>query len=200
MQQEFLNMATTVFDNVDKWNAFIDLYNNKDAIRVTWVNKLKQSLIEHFRIKDIAIGWEFNVYGDMNCCKWYLTDFGPDSLCLRFWVNYGGNPGLMLWVHKDKFDSAKITESLRNEKYIPLLAALKADRVEINDWDKAISEKQFYFDSPFDGNFDYDHFAWYAGNETEKVVNQIADKVNKIRKSQELTNLLIELNQSSRKL
>jgi hypothetical protein len=58
----------------------------------------------------------------------------------------------------------------------------------------AIETRNFSFGSPYDTKFDTDRLCWYAGNETESFLNQIAEKVNRYRKDEEMNSLLHELN------
>lgn len=191
MNREFLKDAMDLFDTPEKWNSFIALSNKKNEINNEWYKKAKTGIISHF-INDSVEGWSY-VNWNIWDYRWFLEDFGKESLCLWMFSNRIG-----LWLNGNLFDSKKATTLLSTEKYAPLLSVLRPDNIFDNDW-KVFEVGNFSFDTVNDGHFESDKLAWYAGNETEKYVEQVVEKVNRIRKNSELTQLLREINEACKK-
>ncbi|WP_312298156.1 hypothetical protein [Chryseobacterium sp.] len=191
MNREFLKQALNLFDTPEKWNSFLELSNKKNEINNEWYKKAKTEIIHYF-INDPAEGWSFVNWNTWDY-RWFLEDFGKESFCL--WM-FGNRIGL--WLNGNHFESAKATALLSTEKYSPLLSTLRPDSIFDNDW-KIFEAGNFFFDSVNDGHIENDKLAWYAGNKTEKFVEQVTEKVNRIRKSPELTQLLREINETCKK-
>lgn len=191
MNREFLNEAINLFDTPEKWNSFIELSNKRNDINNEWFKRAKVVTINHF-INDIVENWSFINWNTWDY-RWFLEEFGKESFSI--WM-FGNRIGL--WVNGAEYDSIKATSLLRTERYSPLLSFLRADEIFQGDW-KIAELGNFSFDSNSDGNIENVELAWYAGNKTEEFVNQIAEKVNRIRKNPELTELLRELNEKCKK-
>ena len=188
MNREFLNEAINLFDTSEKWDSFIELSNKRNEIKDTWYKSAKET-INNFFLNDTVENWSFHSWGICDY-KWYLEDFGKDSLCICMQWNY-----IHLWVNPTIYNHKKIEAFLNTEKYSTLLTFFRIDEMFQHGWNLAVETGNFYFDSPYDGNFTDEKLTWYAGNKTEEFVNQIAEKVNRIRKNPELTELLRELNE-----
>jgi len=191
MNREFLNEAINLFDTPEKWDSFIELSNKRLEIRHEWFNKAKIAIVDYF-INNTVENWSFENWNTWDY-KWFLKDYGKQSLCI--WM-YGNR--IQLWLDGNCFDSTKATELLNTERYSSLLSVIRPDELFQNDF-KLVEYGNFYFDSLNDGNFTDEKLAWYAGNKTEEFVNQIAEKVNRIRKNPELTELLRELNEKCKR-
>jgi hypothetical protein len=193
MQKELLNRAMGIFDSPEKWNAFIEIANQKEEIKKLYFQKLHQFLWKYFHENQIK-GWGFDTWGDPkeDLC-WYLEEFGKESLALRIGWKYQFHLNL---IDTANFDSKMMNELLKSE-YSSLFASF--DRLDkqygINS--KAEEWRNYSFNSPYDSFFDWaqvDYLAWYAGNRTEEFANQIIKKVEKFTKDEKLTKMLYELN------
>jgi hypothetical protein len=197
MQKELLNQAIEIFDSYEKWNAFIELANQRDAIRLFYFQKLKQPLLKYFSENPVE-GWVCEPWGDINCdLRWYLKDFGIRSLSLAIGWQFH------FVLHIDdigSFDSKKIDDLLRSEYSIILSSFDRVDRqYELNL--KVVEVRNYSFNCPYDTCFDnsqIDRLAWFAGNETEKFARQIIKKVERFRLNKELTKMLYELNERTK--
>ncbi|KAA9332687.1 hypothetical protein [Adhaeribacter soli] len=199
MQKELLNQAMAVFDSPEKWQAFLDMVNQKDALKWQYFKKIKQPLLKYFHENPVE-GWVCEPWSNKDYdFRWYLKDFGPKSLCLAIGWSFEFHLHLEDIVG---FDSLKIDDLLKTE-YSMLLASFDRVDRQYESHTKAMEWRNYSFGSPYDTYFDnnhIDHLSWYAGNETQNFVNQIVAKVEKFRKSQEITQMLYELNEKSRKL
>lgn len=194
MNQELLKQAKAMFDSPEKWNAFLELVWQKDEIRNQWFVKLKEEANKKFSTDECVEGWVFNSWGvwDMH---WYLKAHGDKSigLLLGWWGE------MTLCCNGDFYDTTKIHDLLRSERYAPLLNCFSRIDRFYEGGRLAIEIRNFSFGSPYDTKFDLDRLSWYAGNHTEDFLNQIADKVNRFRKDANITSLLNELNSETSK-
>lgn len=189
MNQELLKQAKAMFDTPEKWNAFVELLYQKDEIRNQWFLKLKEEANKKFSTEEFVEGWVFNSWSTCDL-HWYQKEHGDKSIGLLF----GWWGEMTLYCDANYFDTVKIHDLLRTEKFSPLLSCFnRIDR--FYDGGRLASEvRNFNFESPYDTKFDFDRLSWFAGNKTEDFINQISEKVNKYRKSQEMNLLLNELN------
>lgn len=189
MNQELLKKAKAMFDSPEKWNAFLELVWQKDEIRNQWFIKLKEETAKKFATDEFVEGWVFNTWGvwDMH---WYQKDHGDKSISLL--LGWWGE--MTLNCNSDHYDTIKIQELLRTEKFAPLLTCFSRIDRHFEGGRIAIEMRNFSFGSAYDTKFNTDKMGWYAGNRTEDFVKQIADKVNKYRKDEKMNSLLHELN------
>lgn len=189
MNQELLKQTKALFDSPEKWNAFLELVWQKDEIRNQWFIKLKEEANKKFTTDEFVDGWVFNSWGvcDMH---WYQKEHGDKSISL--FLGWLGE--LTLHCNSDFYDIAKINDLLRTERFSPLLSCLNRIDRFFEGGRFAIEIRNFSFGSPYDTKFDADRLAWFAGNQTDIFLNQIIDKVNKLRKDEKMNILLDELN------
>jgi len=192
MQKEIVNQAIAMFDTPEKWNSFLELSASKDEIRNLWYQKLKTSVTKVFCEENVVNGWSFSTWNTWDF-RWYLTEFGRESLCI--WM-IGHRVGL--WVNSNVHDSQKITDLLNTDKFSLLMSALRPDEVFSGDW-KLVEYGNFVFEGPYNLQFDPDRLGWFAGNRTDDFIAQLVQKIDRIRKDETLTGLLIEINKMTKK-
>ncbi len=198
MQRELLNQALALFDTPEKWNAFVEMTNQKDTMRWNYFQKLKQPLLNYFNNNPVN-GWVCEPWGNPDYdLRWYLKEFGKNSLALAV----GWTFKFVLHLQDtDSFDTERINELLRTDYSILLSSFDRVDKQFEHNL-KVVEERNYSFGSPFDGNFDdsqLDKLAWFAGNKTEEFAKQIIRKVEVFRKSEKLTNMLHELNAKTKR-
>jgi hypothetical protein len=190
MFYDILKQVEKDFNERSQWESFLELIGYKDKIRDEWFEILKSELNSCFVVEDIVENWGYVTYGIFDY-RWFINDFGPESLCLLY-ENYS----LHLWANGELFDLAKISQLLQKKKYIPIVSSF--DKIdEINDENnsyKIVERGNFIFGDTNDGKHDLDQLSWYARFKTKEFVSQIKEKINKFRKNEEVTNLLIEIN------
>ena len=193
MQKELINQAVKMFNASEKWNSFLELSNRKEEIRNQWFQTLKTSVTKRFCEDDVVNGWSFSSWGIWDC-RWYLTEYGRESFCI--WMCAGNK--IALWANPSFHDSQQITNLLNTDKYSIIMSVLRPDEVFTGDW-KLVECGNFDFESPYNGHLDPDRLAWFAGNETEKLTEQIVEKINRVRKNEAIFELFSEINRLTKK-
>jgi len=185
--------AAALFDEVEKWNAFLELTEMSDGIVEHWLISATRELRNHGG--DDASGWEMTSWGNEFDTKWYLPEFGEDSVVIGFW-----DYEFTLSVEDQEAFDIEIARQQLNE---PGFAALRGLFTEFTD--PKISQiigcrpnGMFRFGSPRDGNLPWAEFAWYTANRTEEFVEQAIQQVERITKNPEITALVAELNRAAR--
>lgn len=197
MQKEILNKAIELFDSPEKWNAFVELANQKETIKWLYFQKAKQPILKYFNDNPVD-GWVCEPWGNPNFdIRWYLKDFGKSSLALAV----GWTFHFVLHLEDlTNFDGNKINDLLRTD-YSKFLSAFDRVDRQFEPQLKIVEVRNYSFDSPHDANFDdnnLDKLAWFVGNKTQIFTEQLIRKVEKFRQSAELTKMLYELNEKSR--
>lgn len=193
MQRELLNQTMAIFDTPEKWNSYLELKNAFNQIKAQWINKLRNNISGVFN-KNKLDGWEFKQSESHLQFKWYLKDFGPNSLSIL--MSYAQ---IGLWVWPDNFDVQKINDLLLSDEYKSLGDTFIPDKTsDCNKW-VLLESGKFYFESQDDGKFEFDNLLWYAEHQTDSFLNQLIAKVDRIRRDDKLTNLLREINQKTKK-
>jgi hypothetical protein len=193
MYKELLNQAITIFDSPEKWNAFVELANQKETIKGYYFQKLKQPLLNYFNANPVE-GWVCEPWGDqLYDIRWYLKDFGKNSIALAI----GWRFNFVLHIEDiNAFDTKKIDDLLRSDYSIILSSFDRVDRQFENQL-KVVEVRNYSFNSPYDTNFEdsqLDKLSWFAGNKTESFVEQIIKKVERFRQDKDLTKMLYDLN------
>ena len=189
MNQELLKQAKAMFDSPEKWNAFLELVCQKDEIRNQWYQKLKEEANKKFSTDEFVEGWVFNSWGVWDL-HWYQKEHGDKSIGLL--IGWWGE--MTLYCNSDFYDTVKIHDLLRTERFAPLLSCFNRIDRFYEGGRLAIEMRNFSFGSPHDTKFDTDRLSWYAGNQTDDFLNQLVEKVNRYRKNEEMNSLLHELN------
>jgi len=197
MQKELLNQAIEIFDSSEKWNAFVELANQKETIKSHYLQKLKQPLLNYFNANPVE-GWVCEPWGDqLYDIRWYLKDFGKNSIALAI----GWRFHFVLHIEDTTtFDTKKIDDLLRSDYSIILSSFDRVDR-QFEHQLKAVEVRNYSFNSPYDTNFDdsqLDKLSWFAGNKTENFAEQIIKKVERFRQDKDLTKMLYDLNSKTK--
>jgi hypothetical protein len=180
-----------IFDTQEKWNAFIELSNERQIIIQKWRLILKEAVIQYFTNIDIVDGWAFYSSKDGEAFKWYLTEIGEESISLVF--NRTGE--LILCCDSNLFYFDEIAMVLKSEKYKPLIEGINYLSTSQYTTFPIESIARYFVLHKHVNEINYQQqFAWKAGNETEKIVTEIAKMVNRVRKDSNLTQLLSSLN------
>jgi hypothetical protein len=194
MNQERVFQMMELFKTTDpdKWNAFLDLYAAKQFIQNEWFRVLKAEADRKFKTDEFVEGWGYDSWGIWDM-QWFQKPHGDQSIRLFF----GWDGVFALRCNNDNY--LKIHDLVKTEKFAPLLNCFIQDDGRFVG-DIIIKEiRNFSFNSPYDKRFDPERLSWYAGNKTEKFLDQIVEKVNRFRKDPKINLLLHELNLEAKK-
>ena len=197
MNQDLLNQAIQLFDTDEKWNSFLELSYNKETIKNNLWKYFQSSMNENFAKHDLVDGWSF-CSDSPKQYRWFLTEFGKESCGIL--MDEGKNVSLR--AHPDNINLELVRSMLSTEKFSVLFNFL--ERIDligtVGHWEFIRESGNFIFGSSFDKNFpNDDRLTWFAGNRTADFVDQISEKVNRIRKDESMTFLLQELNKVGKK-
>jgi hypothetical protein len=194
MQKELFNQAAELFDTPEKWDAYLELVNQKEAIRIHYLKKVKQPLLKYFN-ENPSEDWICEPSGNTDFdMRWYLRDFEKGSLALTI----GWLFKFVLHVENvTKFDSKKIDDLLKTDYSFILTGFDRIDR-QFEHTVKILEDRNYVFGSPYDHHFNDAQLAWFAGNRTQDLVNQIIVKVERFTKDKEMTRMLYEVNQKAK--
>jgi hypothetical protein len=198
MNSEILNQAINLFDKYEKWDAFVELSNSRNDIANKYFSRLK-SRINQLSINNETLEWNLLLYNNHEGYRWYLNDFGQNSICLNWdWNNF------RLWCEPNSYDVGKAKNILTEDKYLPLKNCFdNRDTISNPNSNHFYEEKHRYY---FSDGLSYsgidsenrEKLSWFAGNKTEEMANMIIEKVNRFR-TPEITQLLRELNKVCKK-
>lgn len=188
MNQELLKQAKALFDSPEKWNAFLELVWQKDAIRAQWYQALKEEIDKAFKTNYFADAWDFKIRGSFSY-QWFLKAHTENSISLWF------EDGIFSLFASDSHDIEEIYKLIKTETFAPLTNCFERIDNSFQGGYIIKEERNFSFGNPYDSRFDVDRLSWFAGNKTTDLAIQIAEKVNKFRLDKQMTQLLSELNQ-----
>ena len=194
MSKEVINQASDFFKEKDQWYSFLELAESKDEIRNHWFTKLKGKLNEAFAKNDLVESWSYCSWGVWDY-RWYLTEYGDDSIYLWFSENT-----LHLWANPENHHVNKVFTMLQQKEYTPIISAFeRLDEIGDSGNEYQVIERgNFIFGDTDDGYIDVDKLAWYAYYDTDRLAEQISRKVNRFRKNQTVTELLKRMNKETR--
>lgn len=82
MNKEILNQTLELFDSPQKWNAFVEMANQKETFKAIYFSKVKQLLLKYFNDNPVE-GWSMAPWGNHNFdVRWIQTPFGKNSLAI----------------------------------------------------------------------------------------------------------------------
>ena len=198
IDQQLIRKSQAIFDDLAKWNALFELHALTNTIQDYWLTIGTKGLWKYFD-QGLPDSW---VYKKWDCdweTRWYLKEFGFNSLAIGFGWHYEFHLHL---IDPKSFDTNLIDKQLKTEKYAKLLKPFGVNPPAPNrSGSKAVESVgtfNFTFGSANDGNIPLRELAWYAGHRTDDFVEQAADKIKQFTHDPEMTHLLTELNAEAR--
>lgn len=192
MQNELIHAAAKLFPTINHWRSFQELAKNMDAIKEEWFVAATDMIREHFK-NALSPEWRFTPIDPptRNTC-WFLRDYGPGSLSIRFWACYRFE---LKADDKKRFDLATIRRLLTEKDYLPISQAFA--RIDPPNADDSLFMEMpnFKFGKEGDGHYSDLDLAWYAAHETDSFVEQAIAKIEKFTKNPQVTELLQKVNQ-----
>ena len=194
MQNQDIAQAVALFDTSDKWNAFLDLCDQRDRIRNAMWKKLVRQGSQAFQKQ--PEGWKFeSLNPEEPSFIWYLSEYGSKSICIVF-----GWQGQFYMELRNGPSSEKIDEI--NQLLVSMqFQAIQKGFSRIDEYWKGIwpfnERYNFSFETPWDEDFHPNQLAWYAHFQTTDFIEQIEAKIAKFQTT-EMTQVLSELNRLGR--
>jgi len=200
MTEEYANQVNAIFEpGIEQWTSFLELRKIQDwEITAKWAETLQTTLNRRFCPQGGK--WAFASPNSWDY-RWYLSEFGPDSVglclfCETLFVR--GNP--------DIIDAANASVLLSGQDYTAIRNAFeRIDAVYIpTSWSEEekgrfiIERGNFFVGDKDDGHLSADKFAYYAHFSTSTLEKQIAAKIERFQ-TPEVTALFKTLNEECKK-
>lgn len=182
MNDKLLQQAISMFDTPEKWEAFLELCYNKNAMCETWKWALINKLRHLFGISQHSDKWQFD--------NW-VRIFPPhlkDQMEVR--VNLGERRGY-LWININLYNSVKARELVMKT---PEIMTHLSDFEYYNDWD--ILNKPFS-NKTCEPTYDLSCYKW--GHETEYVANEIFQTYLQPFMTDEMADIFTHISNQTRK-
>lgn len=178
-----------LFDTQEKWDAFIDLYHQKDNIKYYWFDKLRNQIGSHFNEKNEGWGFKF-IKSGIDDVRWFLNEYGENSICIALEADK-----ISVWCQDALFDSTKAKKLLRGDsKYKELDNLIRIVFPYSEERGGYLASKNIKFLSSGTA----DSLAWYAQSCTKEFLDKIVDIVERFT-TPEITILLSDLNKEVKK-
>lgn len=195
MTEEMLQKSMGMFDTPEKWSAFTELANAKEEIRNRWYQKLQRELMSLTSIDANHTEWTCTIWNAWDI-EWKLKDYPSKFLSLHSWSGYN----CRLWIRNTDEETCKKVYELMDSN--PLFRQMQTCFSIRN-----LNQKPF--EAMWDAQFNLNCgqlslssntnelqylFAWYAGNDTNRLARQIMEQVNRIR-TPEMTGLFRQVDE-----
>jgi len=194
MQNELIYTASKLFPTFEHWQSFQELANSRDAIMESWFIDATSKIRRHF-IETLPPEWDCEPWGNPNRdTRWFLRDFGPDSLTVCYSYYYR----LDLKLHNSQnFSAPLITQSLKKGDYQPIYRAFDRIDIRFNWGSELIEQSNFKFNIATDGNLSPLDLAWHAFHRMDQFVDQAVAKIERFTNNPEVSDLIRRLNQAA---
>jgi hypothetical protein len=192
MSYDIVNQVGKLFENKEQWDSFLDIANQRNLIRDTWWRKFLSAVNK--TTKSVQ-NWGYSANNAYDY-HWYINDFGINSFCLVA-ANLWGKFSFGLWAPQNKYDIKKLSEFLQKEEFGEPIKA-KFDRLDYigNDTTEWKFAAHFIFDGLGENEeMDIDRMAWFANYKTAEFVSQFIPKIEKFQEDEEITKILLKLNE-----
>jgi len=194
MNEELIKNAMKMFDTSAKWHAFLELVNQSDNIRDCWWRILKEEVHKReleFNKENPDWDWDIRSFGICDI-RWLIRGKPENSLMIQFHPNF-----LRVFYNGGYLDVNKVNQLIIDQRFDIIKTCF--DRIDGSNWETiGWEDRNFSFDTPYDGKFSSQALSWYAGNRTKEFADQLIAKVRKFQKP-EITALFKEINEKCRK-
>lgn len=160
MNEKLLQQAMALFDTQEKWDAFLELCNNRNVIRDKWLNALTEKIKQLFYSVADTGKWQY--MNDKGMLKIFPSQLSKDNMDIH--INLWDMRGY-LWIHKDIYNSEKAQKIIQSN---PKIMSLLKEFEYYNEWD--IYNKPFANDI-YESSRDNSCYLW--GHDTERVAESI---------------------------
>lgn len=198
MQNELIQQAAKLFPTYEHWKSFLELSGYKDEIGQYWLQEATNKIRKHF-IETLSAEWSCEPFWVSNVdTRWFLREFGPDSLEICYVDSY--RLDLRLNNDVNRYDQETIKRLLKTDPEYGLIYS-SFDRIDLQfDYGSLLIEYRDYVLSENNNAFlEKVELAWYASHQTEEFVRQKIEKIQKFTSSPKITSLFRKLNQAALK-
>lgn len=194
-QETVIKKSIKMFNEPEKWFAFLELVKMKDRIVGAMNKHLREEMDKYFHEKTFT-GFKFQFQDStLNNCNafWYLEEVGH-GICLFF-----TDSNMSLYIDENIYQNTEgINNILQNKENAVVLHSLfRFDRCE-SKWWKIVEKGNWYFKKPseyseYNGTFDKDSLSWYSYNATEELIQQLFNKVEKFCTNDQMKKIILEI-------
>jgi hypothetical protein len=188
-----------LFTDHEQWESFLELCGQKNNLCNAWWQGFISKMNKCFIVDRAVENWNFTALGGWNF-KWFLKDYGPESLCLwsREWYS---QYSLGLWVNPSVFDNLKISNMLQDSRYLPLISVFDShDAIgSPENPHKVVELWKYEFDTQNSGPYGFDQVSWFAHYKADPLLEETVKKIDRFRKNTEITGLLGEINKLAKR-
>ncbi|WP_269522405.1 hypothetical protein [Coraliomargarita parva] len=187
--------AEELFPTLEHWLSFNELFDQRVTIFESFFAPATQLIRQHFAEK-LDASWTQIEWGSPHRdTQWYLSEFGPNSLCLVFGWCYE----LQLRLIDDvSFDSHAITAALETNEYAALKNAFERIDRHMQIDSKLMERGNYTFGIPNDRNLSWNELAWCARFKAQEFAEQAIRKIERFTKNTEVTEQIRKLNEIGR--
>ncbi len=195
MQNQEIHQALGLFDSAEKWQAFVELAQQRDTMKSLMYKTAAKKASAFFASSELLKNseWDFSQKNPADLeTEFFLKIYGPSSIRLTF-----GWEGKFYLRTSNKHDFNQAAKILLEPDFQLLKFCFeRVDSLQDSAYPELLMLENFnfLFDSPSDGHFGPFRLAWYAHHETERFLTQIATKVARFQ-TPEATQTLAKLNE-----
>jgi hypothetical protein len=200
-EYDMIARSVEIFDKIEKWNAFFQIQEKIENIIEHWRLKGAMAIRAHFE-REPSDGWTCDEWGNPKDTRWYLTNFGPQSIGIGFgWIEMELDI-FFYWESLEKYDLKLAAQLLGTEQFSKIRQIFpdNANRHgRLADGCFASDENFTPYPEATDPVARRRVFAWHAAHEPDKFAKEIAEKIRSIIEDEEITKLIRSLNSLSLK-
>lgn len=197
--KNIINQSHEVFKTLEQWKAFYEIQKNIYCITQHWLCEGAKALRLHSKKnfnKSVCEEW----YVQRDTC-WHIAELDMQSIS----VGIGWDFELHLFARDENQDVVRLAQAkikAPESPYKVLLHIIGGDyeyereRVRLGS---ILSNRHFTpFDEVNDSDLRLKIIAWHAINDTSVFIEKTMNKVNRIIGNEEVTDLIIKLNEECR--
>ena len=205
--EEIIEFVET--SNFSEWSSFLQKKEQLNQLQELAGKKLITEVENKYKAKNLTL--------------WYVTRICDTLLSFtikgydeRF--SFGvkiGLGGLLFYIGIIKYFDPKQNKSynlkeveiasqlLKSKKYCKLIATKNIAKIDSQMNDSVFYESgNYYLGNEYDGHYSErrNEFTWFAFHKTEELASQIEEKINRYVLNDEMTQLIVEINQDIKRM
>ncbi|RYD49504.1 MAG: hypothetical protein EOP85_01500 [Verrucomicrobiaceae bacterium] len=191
MKNDLITEASKLFPTLEHWQGFLDLSALTVSIKESWLTEATSRIRRHF-MTSLDSQWAFEPFGaPLRDTRWFLKDYGSDSLALYFTNYYRLSLGV--W-NPQNFKNQPVVDALKTSEYGSILVAFGRIDQQNTDGLQLIQHRDFSFASCDLKHLSESDLAWCAAHETDLLVAQAIEKIERFTNDPSVTGAIRRLN------